>query len=225
MIFFQSEENAKETNASDSIKQNSIPPSDQNEPVKMTSPVREPMKTVIKIESPRPTETMLKPDKKDSESISSDTSSSMTSDTDSSPLEAKRKPNFVSQGGKKRQRESVDDEAEKMHTEGFKADSQKINGQYSGHIDSQYVEYMNTGKNRKLDIGGNGSDTDSGVGGEGDRTLSSMQDSIQEQRRSNGKGEELDEWDTPPDTPTNALQSGRLELARHSELQLDLSKY
>ncbi|XP_060597612.1 serine-rich adhesin for platelets-like isoform X4 [Ruditapes philippinarum] len=218
----KSEQKVNEATEVDGVKQITVPPSDQKPSVRVTSPVREPMKTVIKIESPRPAEAVQKPDKKDSESISSDTSSSMTSDTDSSPMETKHKPNFISQD-RKRQRQSAGHEEEEANSRRFKIDSQKINGQYSGNSDTQYAEYMNTGKNRKLDIGGNNSDTDSGVGGEGDRNLSSLQDSIQDQRRSNGKEEEHDEWDTPPGTPTDALQSGRLELARHSELQLDLS--
>ncbi|XP_053399277.1 uncharacterized protein LOC123557003 isoform X4 [Mercenaria mercenaria] len=218
----KSEQKAKEADTSDDIKQKTTPP-DKKQTNKVVSPVKEPMKTVIKIESPRPSEAVHRPDKKDSESISSDTSSSMTSDTDSSPVESKRKPAYIPQD-RSRQRPAADEETEIANSERFKIDSQKMNGQYSRNYNPEYVEYMNTGKNRKLDIGGNSSDTDSGVGGEGDRTLSSVQDSIQGQGRSNGKEEEPDDWDTPPGTPTDVLQPGsRLELARNTELQLDLS--
>lgn len=171
--------------------------------------MREPIKTVIKIESPRP----MRPDS------DSDTSSSLsqTSDTELSPLDKKLS------AGSSRQSGSSAGEAT--------LNSRNLN--INTTPDS--VEYMNTGKNRKPDTNGNGSDTDSGVGGEGDRNLSIIQDDSRSYGRSNGHQTERvsDDWDTPPDTPTDTptdtpsdIQSpGVLELPRQTELQLDLSKF
>lgn len=177
------------------------------------------MKTVIKIESPRPAETKNLADKRDSESVSSDTSSSLTSDADSSPVESKNKHTFVPYDSSRRQLIPQGDSMVK-NLKNEQLNNDKIDSDYSGNGE---VEYMNTGKNRILETGGNSSDTDSGVGGEGDRTMSNAQENIH--GRSNSKEEETYDWDTPPDTPKDALESSRLELARQTELQLDLSKY
>lgn len=188
-------------------------------------PVKAPLKTVIKIESPRNTTvvTINKPEKRGLEAMSNDTSSVTTSDTDSSPTEPKHKPSDISTG----RRQLVPCNGDELDSPRSEIQSQEMNGKTDVNNTTDYVEYMNTGKHRNVESCGNSSDTDSGVGGEGDRTVSIAHDKVSEHWQS--KEEETDEWDTPPDTPphtpTDPLQSGRLELAGHTELQLDLSKY
>lgn len=186
----------------------------------VTSPVKQPLKTVIKIESPRNTTivSINQPEKRRLAAMSSDTSSVTTSDTDSSPTEPKHKPSDIPTD-RRQLVPSSGDELDSPRT----TQSQELNV----NDNEDYVEYMNTGKHRNVESCGNSSDTDSGVGGEGDRAVSTVHDKVPEHWQS--KEEDTDEWDTPPDTPTQTptdpLQSGRLELARHTELQLDLSKY
>ncbi|KAL4230083.1 Frmpd3p [Mactra antiquata] len=169
------------------------------------SKVREPIKTVIKIESPRP----MRPDS------DSDTSSSIsqTSDAELSPL-TKQTVDSSKQNSGPNAREAT-----------LNGNTKHIDHTMQGRSLSESVEYMNTGKNRKPDTNGNGSDTDSGVGGEGDRNLSIIQDDARSYARSNGHQTErvADDWDTPPDTPIDTQQRSGLDLPRQSELQIDLS--
>lgn len=183
------------------------------------APVKVPVKTVIKIESPRssikPAEEVKPPvvvDKRDSDSISSASSLSQNSSSDQE----------VSPVPKRQYKSPTLDVRKHVTPYSLNEEPEYMNSPRNVPRDVQLPEYMNVNRGRKIE-GGNSSDTDSGVGGDSDRpshimgnggdsgrSLSRHEAELQEQ-------EELEGWES------HIMDTG--SLLQPSELQLDLSKY
>lgn len=181
--------------------------------------VKIPVKTVIKIESPRSSANMaedVKPpvstDKRDSDSVSSTSSLSQnsSSDPEASPLAPKRQYRSPTLDVRKRVTPFSLNEEQPEY----------INSARKLGAGSENVEYMNIGRNRKFE-GGNSSDTDSGVGGESDRPAHLIRNGGESRHGFGRRGEELQEendgWGG------DLMETG--SLLHQSDLQLDLSKY
>ena len=179
--------------------------------------VRVPIKTVIKIESPRmdekagQVEPPVSNEKRDSDSVSSTSSLSQNSSSDQevSPLAPKRMYRSPTLEVRKRVTPFTSTEEQPEYMNSPRGVGQKAN-----------AEYMNIGRSRKIE-GGNGSDTDSGVGGESDRPAQQVKNGGQSRKGLVRQGEEsqdeIENWEG------SMMDTG--SLLHTSELQLDLSKY